>query len=198
MRNSTNLPRRYTLLLCLLHETQARTRDDLVEMFLRRIRKTENVAKDKLSVIQQEHRAVEENLMSTFANVLRHAHREAANDERFGQQVRQSLDDEGGVEYLQRQYEAVSAYHKNNYLPLMLGTHGNNRSTLFYLLSLITIRPANQDTCLTDALSFVMQHRKERRDFRVADIDISFASDRWRNFVIQQSDHAQVYDKRSL
>lgn len=198
MRNATNLPRRYTLLLCLLHETQARTRDELVEMFLRRMKKTENVAKDKLIEIQQEHRAVEENLMSTFANVLRHAHVEAANDERFGQQVRQSLNEQGGVDNLQRQYDAVSAYHQNNYLPLMLCTHANNRSTLFYLLSLITIRSANQDTSLTDALAIVVQLRRTRRDFIATEINMSFASDRWRNFVARQSDSPQLYDKRSF
>ncbi len=198
MRNTTNLERRYTLLLCLLHETQAQARDDLVEMFLRRMRKTENVAKDKLSVIQQEHRAVEENLMSTLATVLHHARAEAANDEHFGREVRQSLNDQGGIENLQRQYEAVSAYHQNNYLPLMLSTHGNNRSTLFYLLSLIAIQPANQDARLTDALAFVTQHRHGRRDLPAADIDISFASDRWHSFITSQSDRAEAYDKRSL
>jgi len=198
MRNSTNKPRRYTLLLCLLHETQARTRDDLVEMFLRRMKKTENAAKDKLSVIQQGHRLIEENLMATFADVLRHAHHEAANDERFGRAVRHSLNAQGGVENLQRQYEAVSAYHQNNYLPLMLSIHGKNRSTLFYLLSLITIRSANQDTCLLDALDFVTQHLHGRRDFQPTDIDLNFASERWQNFVIRQENKIQVYDKRSL
>lgn len=91
MRNSTNRPRRHTLLLCLLHETLARTRDDMVEMFLRRMKKTENAAKDKLSEIQQEHRTIEENLMAVFADVLRHARHDETNDERFGRQVRHSL-----------------------------------------------------------------------------------------------------------
>lgn len=109
MRNITNKPRRYTLLLCLLYEAQARTRDDLIEMFLRRMRKTENAAKEKLGLIQQEHRTIEENLMATFADVLRHARHETENDEYFRRNVRQSLNAQGGAESLQRQYEAVSA-----------------------------------------------------------------------------------------
>lgn len=198
MRNITNKSRRYTLLLCFLHETQARTRDDLVEMFLRRMKKTENDAKDKLNTIQQSHRTIEENLMAAFADVLRHARDEAVNDECFGREVRQSLKDQGGVEHLQRQYEAVFAYHQNNYLPLMLSIHSKNRSTLFYLLNLITIRSATQDTCLIDALDFITQHRYARRDFETTDVDLHFASERWQNFVIRQTDKTQVYDKRSL
>jgi len=38
-------PRRYSLLLCFLHHAQVQTRDQLVEMLLKRMRHTTNAAK---------------------------------------------------------------------------------------------------------------------------------------------------------
>lgn len=73
IRNMRNEHRRHTLLLCLLYQAQSQARDDLVKMFLRRMKKTENAAKEKLALLQQDHRAVEESLIAAFARVLDHA-----------------------------------------------------------------------------------------------------------------------------
>jgi hypothetical protein len=71
IRNTRNERRRHTLLLCLLHQAQTQARDDLVKMFFRRMKKTENAAKEKLGLLQQDHRAVEESLIAAFARVWR-------------------------------------------------------------------------------------------------------------------------------
>lgn len=196
MRNSANLARRRTLLVCLLHEAQTRTRDHLIEMFLRRMKKTEYVAKEKLGQIQQGHRALEESLIGAFAEVLRHARDDEASDEHFGRDVRHSLSNLGGVETLQRQYEAVSAYHHNNYLPLMWDIHAKNRAALFRLLSLMQVGAASQDNSLIQAIEFVVQHRYARREFLPLKIDLNFASERWRNFVVTREDKVYVLDQQ--
>ena len=46
--NDFRLPKRRTLLLCLLYQAQVKTRDHMVEMFLKRIKKIHNNAKTKL------------------------------------------------------------------------------------------------------------------------------------------------------
>jgi len=43
---------RHPLLLCLLHQTQTETRDQLVEMCIRRMRKTRNRAIERLHAMQ--------------------------------------------------------------------------------------------------------------------------------------------------
>jgi len=45
MHDIDNLPRRYSLLICLLYQGQVQTRDELVEMLLKRMRLTTNAAK---------------------------------------------------------------------------------------------------------------------------------------------------------
>jgi len=54
-----NLPKRYTHLVCLIHPRQVSTKDQLADLFLRRIRKTKLSAEKKLAVLQDFFRAIE-------------------------------------------------------------------------------------------------------------------------------------------
>ena len=60
MRSIHNSNKQLSLLLCLLHQAQSNTRDELIEMFLRRMSKIRNSAKDKLHSFQEKHQAIEE------------------------------------------------------------------------------------------------------------------------------------------
>jgi len=53
MRRLQIVPRRRALLVCRLHQAQVQTRDQWGEMFLRRMRRTRTVAKEKLTELQQ-------------------------------------------------------------------------------------------------------------------------------------------------
>ena len=52
--------KRYTLLLAMLRQARMRCRDELVEMILRRIRRTQAKAKEQLEELHEQHRATEE------------------------------------------------------------------------------------------------------------------------------------------
>ena len=70
--------RRHTLLLALLRQTRMRCRDELVEMMLRRIRRTEAAAKERLDDLHDQHREIEESLIGVFGQVLETAQNEEA------------------------------------------------------------------------------------------------------------------------
>jgi hypothetical protein len=72
--------RRHTLLLCLLHQTQTETRDQLVEMFIRRMRRTRNRAVERLHAMQANQRQIEEALLGVFGQVLHHAGTDAIRE----------------------------------------------------------------------------------------------------------------------
>ncbi len=120
------------------------------------------------------------------------------DNDKFGRDVRYSLDGLGGVESLQRQCDTFSAYHHNNYLPLMWDIHAKNRTVLFRLLDLIEIKAASQDDTLITAMAFVMQNRNARRDYLSTDINLGFASDRWQNFVISRKNKSILLNRRAL
>src|SRR3954452_17344498 len=62
--------RRHTLLLSLLRQARMRGRDELIEMMLRRIRRTQAAAKEQLETFHDRHREIEETLIGIFGQVI--------------------------------------------------------------------------------------------------------------------------------
>ena len=62
--------KRHTLLLALLRQARMRCRDELIEMMLRRIRRTQAAAKEQLDALHDQHRAIEETLILRRARRL--------------------------------------------------------------------------------------------------------------------------------
>ena len=188
--------RRHTLLLALLRQARMRCRDELVEMMLRRIRRTQAVAKEQLEALHDQHRGTEEALIGIFGQVLETAQAHDT-DVAFGSRVRTLLSEHGGVDALAAQCETVSAWHRNNDLPLLWPIHARHRALLFRLIDLLDIRPATQDCRLLNAWTVVSTHRHARRSDIQGDIDLSFASQRWRSFMVRRRPEVAV-DRRAL
>jgi TnpA family transposase len=189
--------KRHTLLLALLRQARMRCRDELVEMMLRRVRRTQAAAKEQLEALHDQQRETEEALIGIFGQVLQTAQVQEADDA-FGRQVRQLLAEQGGVEALAAQCSTVSAWHSGNDLPLLWPIHARHRSLLFRLIDLLDIQPATQDRSLLDAMAVVSKHRHTRRDELPDSVDLGFASQRWQNFVIKRRSEPLVLHRRAL
>ena len=197
VRDISQPGKRHTLLLALLRQARMRCRDELVEMLLRRVRKTQALAKEQLEVLHDQHRGIEETLIGVFSQVLTTEQTQEADDA-FGRQVRKLLREQGGAEALAEQCETVSAWHSDNDLPLLWPIHARHRGLLFRLVDLLNIRSATQDHSLLDAMAVVSKHRHTRRKELQDEVDLGFASQRWQRFVVKrQSDHS-VSDRRAL
>ena len=189
--------KRHTLLLALLRQARMRCRDELIEMMLRRVRRTQAAAKEKLAALHDRHRGIEEALIGIFGQVLKTAQAQEADDT-FGHQVRKLLLEQGGIEALTEQCETVSAWHSDNDLPLLWPIHARHRSLLFRLLDLLDIRSATQDLSLLNALAVVSKCRHARRDELTDNVDLGFASQRWQSFVTARRSGAAIFDRRAL
>jgi TnpA family transposase len=190
--------RRHTRLLALLRQARMRCHDELIEMMVRRIRRTQAAAKERLDVLHEQHRAIEEALIGVFGQVLEKAEAEDT-DAAFGRRVRALLSAQGGIETLAGQCEAVSAWHRGNDLPLLWPIHAKHRVLLFRLLDLLDIRSATQDRSLLEALAVVSRHRHVRRDEVAGDVDLGFASQRWQDFVAKRRRSGPAtFDRRAL
>lgn len=197
LRDLSQPGKRHTLILCLLFQTQARTRDELVEMFLRRMRQTRHAAQEQLRFLQERHREMEEALIDVLGQVL-HQAKDDFSDDILGRRVRLILEDRGGVDTLGAHIEAVSAYHGNNYLPLLWRAHATHRSLLFRLLELLGIESTTQDNALLDAWHYLLRHRPSRRRTWPCEIDLGFLSQRWSAFVHTKNRDAPALDRRAL
>lgn len=81
---------------------------------------------------------------------------------RTGRGVLKALADAGGLEHLAATHQAVSAYHGNNYLPLLERFYRSHRSALFTLVDSVEFEAISEDRSVLDALEFVriVRHRR--------------------------------------
>lgn len=189
--------RRYTLLVCLIYWAQIQTRDDLVEMFLKRMGFIHKRAEEQLAEIREQQRETNEQMVTLLSDIVQQAH-ETTEDSQLGWQIRLLLEAQGGTETVMVHCEQLSAYHGNNYLPLLWQFYRSYRSTLFHLIALLDIRPTTQDTSLIDALSFIKENRTLRRDLVPATIELDFAPTRWRALVTKKQDGQSWFNRRHL
>lgn len=189
--------KRHTLMLALLRQVRMRGRDELIEMMLRRIRRTQAVAKEQLESLRDEQRGIEEALIGLFGKVLETAQNQET-DAAFGCQVRKLLTEQGGIEALAEQCETVSALHRDDELPLLWPIHARHRSLLFRLLDLMDIQSATQDRSLLDALAVVRKHRHTRRNELAEVVDVGFASQRWQSFIGKRRSGSGTFERRTL
>ncbi|MBF0398697.1 MAG: Tn3 family transposase [Desulfobacterales bacterium] len=197
MKDITNEAKRYTLLLCLIYQAQVQTRDDLVIMFLKRMKSTYNSAKKKLESLQKESQMLEEQMITAFSQVIFTASEET-NDQQLGVQIRTILNDYGGIEILMEQYKKISIYHNKNYLPLLWNSHRQHRASIYRLLNLLDIQTATQDKELLQALQFIKENQHMQQDYVSQNIGLEFASQRWKSFVQVQHKGNTVSKRREL
>jgi hypothetical protein len=108
------LPKRRTLLLCLLYQAQVKTRDHLVEMFLKRMQTIHNNAKIKLVELRELHLTQTRDLLGVLAEILSVSSASSDNAV-LGEQVQSVLTGHGGSQLLLEQCEEITAYNSDNH-----------------------------------------------------------------------------------
>jgi TnpA family transposase len=192
-----NLPKRRTLVLCLLYEAQVKTRDNLVEMFLKRVLKIQNNAKQRLQELREKHLTQTSELLGTLAEVLT-ASKEAQDAQSLGTKVQSIFDEHGGPDLLLQKYEEIAAYNTNNHLPLMWRFYSPHRKVLFDLVRSLDILSTSADESVIDALSFILDNEHKRGRHLSFEIDLSFVGKQWRALVIQEVNGTQVLVRQQL
>ena len=189
-------PKRYTLLLSLIHQMRVRTRDDVAEMFLKRVGTIEKRAKQELAEIQLAQRSRVEKLAIALDDVLDFIDSDISDLE-AGQQLRAFLSRNGAVAKLRGDCTAVKEWDNGNYLPLLWKHYRSHRKVLFRLARVLKLEATSQDCALLDAMDIVLRHR--RTDLIPAqDINLSFVTERWRNLVYREHGGRQFLLRRQF
>ncbi len=195
--------KRATLLLCLLRQAQVAARDDLVEMFLKRIARMQTAAKEELVRLREQHRATTERLVTVFADVLQATvpsddRAPTGDDAAVGRAVRAVVAAQGGRETLLDACAAVSAYTGNNWLPLLWRFYRSHRSALFQLARSLTMSATTQDQSVVAALTFLLEHEGARGRWLPGGVSLIFASDAWRRLIHASHRGEPVFDRRQF
>ena len=182
-------PKRYTLLLCLIQRAQIQARDDLAEMFLKRIARFHVQAQQELELIRARHRALTEELVDTLADVLRIVEASPSDDE-LGRQVKSTVARHGDLAELLAGCDAIAAYSGDNHLPLIWRFYRSHRAVLFRLAHALKFDATTADRALLEALQVLLRLEDATGDWLPAGVhvDVSFAPEQWQRTVIARVD----------
>ncbi len=192
-----NTPKRYTYMVCLLHQAQVKARDDLAVMFLRRMSRIHKLGKKALDLLRKYQQEMSENVADVLGAIIQHS-LETPDDARFGRDVRRLLAVSGGLDKLRDDCNAIAAHRGNNYLPLLERFYRPHRSLLFSLISALDIHSATQDTSLIDAFQFALAHQRQRAEWLPGELDLSFASQQWQNLIKGKDEDTPALNRRYL
>jgi TnpA family transposase len=184
--------KRHTLLVCLLYRAQVKTRDYLVDLFLKRMRKIHYRARQRLVELREQHLKQTEVMLGVLTEILE-VYVDNVDEQTFGNQVQALLQSHGGATELLERCQEITTYNSDNYLPLIRHFFGRYRPLLFELVRSLELQSTSQDRSLPVALEFVLKHEQRRSKYLASDdLDLSFISERWRRLVVEQRGEKQV------
>ncbi|MCQ9166034.1 Tn3 family transposase [Arthrobacter sp. STN4] len=217
----TGEDKQLTLLISLLHETRTTVRDQIAEMFCKRMATIHKKGRERLEELREAHRTESERLLGILGDVLtaaRDADQEANGDadtERLattGSAVLEVLAAGGGIDRLRDSHEAVSAHHGNNYLPFLERFYRSHRPALFTLLDGLELVATTAETSVLDAVAFLKANRTRIGEYVSDPITVTnpdgtqsilrcnvdaFTSQAWRS-IVREKNHPGKLVRRHL
>ena len=184
-------PKRTALLACLVHVAQTRARDELADMFCKRMAVITKRARAELDQIRERAREISERLIEHYREVLGQLDPRATGDadaERALALARATVEQAGGFEAEFEDIESVAAHHANNYMPLVYRQMRQDRATMFAFARTVELEPTSAERSVLDALEHALAHQHLTRDL-IPDrtdsrrLDLSFASEQWQRLV---------------
>jgi len=173
-----NPPKRYALLLCLIHRMRVQCCDQLALMFIKRMNKIQQRGRDELEELHLRHREQTTQLVSLLAEVVQTSEN-SLSDEQAGNKIRRLLTERGPVAQLLEECETAVAYSGDHYQPLLWHYYRNDRGTLFRLIKGLKLNSTSHDQSLMNAVRYLLEHQYQRSDWLPDEVDLSFASERW-------------------
>ena len=182
--------KRHAVLLCLIHRARVQARDDLVEMFIKRMANIHNRGKEELARLREQFRDKAEALVATMSDVIR-VLATHTSDTDAGREIRQLVISRGGVRVLQDDCSAVNAYSGDNYLPLLWAFYRSHRAAILKMVRSLDLVTTTEDTALVDAIQVVLEHERARGDWLDQSVDLSFTSQLWRSTLIHRAENGE-------
>ncbi|AJZ56096.1 tn3 transposase DDE domain protein (plasmid) [Paraburkholderia fungorum] len=197
LKKDTLPEKRYTLIVALLNRMRVRARDDLADMFVRRMGAIHKRASEELELIQRRQRTQVEDLVILLDGVV-DILVEQPDDMTIARSIRKWLAPKGDLERLRESCAEVRAVSGGNYLPLLWKHFRAHRSVILRLARTLDWDSTSPVRTLLDALAVVLENETRHREWIDADVDMSFAAPRWRKLVRRSHGDGAPTNRRYL
>jgi TnpA family transposase len=187
----------FTLLCCFIHQATIETRDQLADIFIKRMRLIHQRAQEDLDQIREQQREMTEHLIRFLGDIAAQTV-QMTDLAQLGTKVYELMGGSEGAAKIRGQCEALAMYDDNNTLPLLEGHYTGFRGVLFDLLDLLDLHATTQDDALLEALNYVKRQQASESQDLPAEISLAFASPRWQHLVKHEHDGQSWYRQHEL
>lgn len=182
--------KRHAVMLCLIHRARVQVRDDLAEMFIKRMSKIHVHGKEHLDRLRSQYREKAEVLVATMSDVIR-VLAEQRSDTTAGREIRRLVGQRGSIDALQEDCNAIAAHSGDNYLPLLWPYYKSHRPTLLRMVRMLDLKTTTEDRSLIDALELILAQERLRGDWLDGPVDLSFTTHLWRKTLIHRTEDGE-------
>ena len=189
--------KRHALLLCLIHRARVQTRDDLAEMFIKRMGTIHNRGKEELERLRVQYREKTETIVATMSDVIRVLNHHPGDAE-AGREIRQLVSNRGGARTLQADCDAIAAHAGDNHLPLLWPFYKTHRATILRMVRHLDLESTTEDRSLIEAIELILRQERARGDWLDEPVDLSFANHPWRKTVVHRTESGEERIHRRL
>ncbi|MGU8559755.1 Tn3 family transposase [Clostridium perfringens] len=190
-----NKNKRYTILICFLYFNTIRCCDDLITMFIKRVNKIHNKAKENLELTLEKQRVKTENIVEVLQELLTASH-ESKDNNQIVSSFKNIIAKRGGYENLINDCNEITAYNNKNYYPMLWKYFKSHRKTLFEILKILNIGSTTENNSIVEAINYLIKCEHKKSEFIPANIDISFINEKWRNLIISKLKREEVFPRR--
>ena len=189
--------KRHALLLCLIHRARVQTRDDLAEMFIKRMGNVHNRGKEELERLRARYREKTEAIVATMSDVIQVLDRHPGDTD-AGREIRRLVSTRGGVQTLQADCDAIAAHSGDNHLPLLWPFYKSHRATILRMVRMLDLASATEDRSLIEAIELILAQERARGDWLDDPVDLAFTTQLWRKTITHHTEQGEERIHRRL
>lgn len=189
--------KRHALLLCLIHRARVQTRDDLAEMFIKRMGNIHNRGKEELERLHARYREKTEAIVATMSDVNQVLDRHPGDTD-AGREIRRLVHTRGGAQTLQADCEAIAAHSGDNHLPLLWPFYKSHRATILRMVRRLDLESTTEDRSLMDAIELILSQERARGDWLDEPVDLAFTTHLWRKTITRRTEQGEERIHRRL
>lgn len=190
--------RRHTLILALIHKAQAKAKDAIGLMFCRLIAGAHKAAKLHLQSKLGDSKKETCEIASLLQKIIEDA-KSIVNYLKFAKSFFQRILSAGGLDEVHEKCEAVLISHSNDYRLFISDKIQKKRAILLKIINTLKIENSNQNDLIIKALQFLLDNAHKRSEYLPDNIDLSFATDFWKNQIIKTDKKGKRrYKRREL
>ena len=174
----SNLHKKYSLIACLLAQSQAQTKDALAITFSRCITASDKAAERYYESLDDDKEVIAENLAEFLSTLTHHYQEKREQTEELVAEMEQHYKRHGGPEKILNDCDKIIGKKGKKHLPWVWHYYKNKRPAIFKCLNALTLGGNTQAEPLLKALEIIKNNSTRKTEWLKTDkpIDLSFAS----------------------